>query len=121
MANSSMTPELCIAAAISIGAARPTPTKFPYVYIEYHGECYAGTSLDFKSSAVTSLYGRDACTDWCSGSRKPYTTNGVVKTSTDLTNRCGGGKQFNLYAVSTAVPFPTTGGMVTSKLVGAAV
>jgi iron transport multicopper oxidase len=110
--NSSMTPELCIAHANSVAAAAPTPTKFPYVFIEYHGECYGGASFDFKGSAVSSLYGSKACTDWCSGSIKPYTTNGVVKYSTDMTNRCGGGKQFNLYAVSTPVVFPTTGGPV---------
>ncbi|RKU48395.1 hypothetical protein DL546_009377 [Coniochaeta pulveracea] len=109
-----MTPELCLSAANSIGAAKPTPTKFPFVYIEYHGECYGGTSLDFKSSAVTSLYGANACTDWCSGSRIPYTTNGVVKTSTRLDNRCGGAKQFNLYAAQSNAPLPTTGGAVTS-------
>lgn len=103
-----MTPELCIAAANSIAAKKPTPTQFPYVFIEYHNECYGGTTLDFKGSAVSSLYGPGACTDACSGSVKTYTTNGVATTTTDLTNKCGGAKQFNLYVLSTPVTFPAT-------------
>lgn len=113
-----MTPELCIAHANSVAAAAPTPTQFPYVFIEYHGECYGGTSMDFKGAAVTSLKGDGACFDWCSGSILPYTTNGVVRMTTDLTNRCGGPKQFNLYAVQTPVPFPTTGGPMQTIMTG---
>jgi iron transport multicopper oxidase len=104
-----MTPELCLAAALSVAAKQPKPTQFPYVYLEYHNECYGGTALDFKGSAVSSLYGGGACTDYCKGSVSTYTTNGVVRTTTDLTNKCGGAKQFNLYVLSTTqVVWPAT-------------
>ncbi|KAJ9158479.1 WSC-domain-containing protein [Coniochaeta hoffmannii] len=106
--NNSMTPELCIAAANSIAAKQPKPTQYPYVFLEYHNECYGGTSFNFRSSAVTSLYGAGACTDACSGSVRTYTTNGVAKTTTDLTNKCGGAKQFNLYVLSTPVAWPSS-------------
>lgn len=99
--NNSMTPELCIAIANSMAAAQPTPTKYPYLFVEYHDECYIGTALSFQASVVTSLYGAHACTDVCSGSISTYTTNGVVKTTTSTANYCGGPKQFNLYALST--------------------
>lgn len=105
LVNDSMTPELCIAVANSLAAAMPTPTPYPFLFLEYHDECYIGTSLDFMGSGVTSLYGQHACTDACSGSASTYTTNGVVKTTTDRTNMCGGPKQFNLYALSTSVSF----------------
>ncbi|KAB5578710.1 hypothetical protein GE09DRAFT_1214861 [Coniochaeta sp. 2T2.1] len=128
-----MTPELCIAAANSIAARRPTPTQFPYVFLEYHNECYGGMSLNFAGSTVTSLYGPGACTDVCSGSVTRYTTTGsltrtttvtsgtvstvsrytttgdVTRTSTILGNMCGGSRQFNLYVLSTPVAFPATG------------
>jgi iron transport multicopper oxidase len=106
-----MTPELCIALVNSMAAKQPTPTQYPYVYLEFHNECYYGNSLDFKGSAVSTLYGSGACTDVCSGSVSTYTTTGVVRTTTDLTNtnKCGGAKQFNLYALSTPVVFPATG------------
>ncbi|OIW24019.1 hypothetical protein CONLIGDRAFT_686232 [Coniochaeta ligniaria NRRL 30616] len=103
-----MTPELCIAAANSIGAKQPTPTQYPYVYLEYHNECYYGTSLNFKGSAVSTLYGGGACTDLCSGSVRTYTTTGVTSTTTESANMCGGPKQFNLYVLSTPVSFPAT-------------
>jgi iron transport multicopper oxidase len=103
-----MTPELCIAAANSIAAKQPTPTKYPYVFIEYHDECYGGTALNFQGSAAATLYGGGACTDACSGSIMTYTTNGVAKTTTDLTNMCGGAKMFNLYVLSTPVAFPSS-------------
>ncbi|KAK5663734.1 hypothetical protein OQA88_4165 [Cercophora sp. LCS_1] len=112
-ANNSMTPELCIAVANSIYDVAPTPTaRLPYVFIEYHHECYGGASFDFEGSAVSTLVGPHACTDYCYGSVSTFTTNGVVSTTTDLTNRCGGPKQFNLYVLSTPVDFPTTGGPI---------
>lgn len=108
LTNNSMTPELCIAIANSVAAKKATPTQFAYVYLEYHNECYGGTTLNFMGSAASSLYGGGACTDACSGSVRTYTTNGVAKTTTDLTNKCGGAKQFNLYVLSTPVAFPAT-------------
>ncbi|KAK3335420.1 WSC domain-containing protein [Cercophora scortea] len=118
VANNSITPELCIDHANSLysaAAAAPKPTpaaRLPYLFIEYHHECYGGTSFDFKGSAVTSLVGTKACTDYCFGSVSTYTTDGVATTTTDLTNMCGGAKQFNLYALETSVVFPTTGGLL---------
>jgi iron transport multicopper oxidase len=113
-----MTPELCIAYANSIYAKSPTPTtQMPYLYLEYHQECYGGATFNFQGSAVTSLVGTKACTDYCLGSVTTYTTNGQVAVSTNKANYCGGAKQFDLYALDTNVPFPTTGGpMVTQTL-----
>lgn len=114
-----MTPELCIAHANSLySAAPPSPTpaaRLPYLYLEYHHECYGGTTLDFKGSAVTSLVGTNACTDYCYGSVRTLTgTDGVVSVTTGRGAMCGGAKQFNLYALETVggVVFPTTGGEV---------
>lgn len=121
-----MTPELCLAHANSIYSrslatynptVSPSPTRHPYVFIEYHHECYGGAAWDFKGSAVTSLVGTKACTMHCYGSVFTVTgTNGVASVTTDLTNRCGGGKQFNLYALETTVSFPTTGGPIQTKV-----
>ncbi|KAM7209387.1 WSC domain containing protein [Naviculisporaceae sp. PSN 640] len=118
VSNNSMTPELCIAHANSIYSARaaapaPTPAaRLPYLFLEYHHECYGGTSLNFKGSAVTSLVGTNACKDYCYGSVRTFTTNGAVTVTTGTANYCGGPGMFNLYAVETGVVFPTTGGPV---------
>ncbi|KAF8850086.1 hypothetical protein BDZ45DRAFT_680040 [Acephala macrosclerotiorum] len=95
LANNSVTPELCESLVSSL-AAKPTPTIYPFYYVEYHRECYAGSSLAFGTSAVTSLTGIHACTDVCSGS--------VGATATG-TAKCGGFGQFNLYATKSSVPF----------------
>jgi len=86
-----------------------------YLYMEYHHRCYGGTSFNFQGSAVTSLTGTKACANYCYGSVSTFTTDGVVSVTTDLTNKCGGAKQFNLYALSPTVNFPTTGGPVVTK------
>ena len=114
-----MTPELCIAHANSIYLASPPsptrPARLPYLFLEYHHECYGGTVLDFKGSAVTSLVGTKACSDYCYGSVRTATgTDGAVSVTTGTANMCGGAKQFNLYALETTVVFPTTGGSVVS-------
>ncbi|KAH8882217.1 WSC-domain-containing protein [Thozetella sp. PMI_491] len=96
-ANNSVTPELCIAYAQSLARA-PTPTVLPYVYVEYHRECYGGSIWSFGSSGVTSLTGIHACTDICSGS---------VGAATTGTAKCGGAGQFNLYASNGVVSFPS--------------
>ncbi|KAM7222882.1 wsc domain containing protein [Rhypophila decipiens] len=127
VSNTSMTPELCIAHAnqlysSSLLAAAPAPTpaaRLAYLFLEYHHECYGGSSLDFQGSAVTSLLGTKACQDYCYGSVRTFMTTaaggGVVQTTTTGTaNMCGGAGQFNLYALETNVPFPTTGGPVVS-------
>jgi hypothetical protein len=112
-ANKSMTPELCIAYANSIYDSSPTQTaRLPYVYLEYHAECYGGTSLDFSGSAVTSLVGTKACSDVCSGSISTVTSNGRTKVTTETANKCGGPRQFNLYALSLPVALPTSSGPV---------
>jgi hypothetical protein len=95
LANNSITPQVCGSLVFSL-ASKPTPTIYPFYYVEYHRECYAGSSFAFGTSAVTSLYGQHACTDVCSGS--------VGATSTG-TAMCGGAKQFNLYATKSSVPF----------------
>jgi iron transport multicopper oxidase len=92
--------------------AKTATTRHPYLFIEYHHECYGGGAWNFKGSAVTSLVGTKACSMHCYGSVITYTTNGMATTTTDLTNKCGGPKQFNLYALSLPVVFPTTGGPV---------
>jgi hypothetical protein len=94
-ANNSMTPQLCESLVSSL-ALKPTPTHYPFYYVEYHRECYAGSVLNFQTSAVTSLTGKHACTDVCSGS--------VGATSTG-TAFCGGFAQFDLYATGGSVPF----------------
>jgi len=94
--NNSVTPELCLQYAKALAAA-PTPTVLPYVYVEYHRECYGGSVWSFGSSGVTSLTGTRACTDVCSG---------FIGASTTETAKCGGSQQFNLYALSTSVSFP---------------
>jgi hypothetical protein len=91
--NDSVTPELCEAYVSSL-AHKPTPTVLPYYYVEYHRECYGGSSFSFGSSAITSLVGTKACSMVCSGSIGAQVTG---------TAKCGGSKQFNLYA---------TGGLV---------
>ncbi|KAK1982637.1 WSC domain-containing protein [Colletotrichum cereale] len=117
-ANNSVTPELCIDYANSKFSNSPTSTtKMPYVFLEYHHECYGGASLDFKGAAVTSLVGKQACKDYCYGSVRTFTTNGQATTTTGTANYCGGGKMFDLYAVSTPVAFPTTGGPLVTRTV----
>lgn len=94
-ANSSVTPELCIAYAQQLARA-PIPTVLPYVYVEYHRECFGGSSFAYGASQVSSLTGAHACTDICSGSI------GAAVTGTAM---CGGPNQYNLYATG-AVNFP---------------
>ncbi|KAF8858490.1 WSC-domain-containing protein [Acephala macrosclerotiorum] len=94
-ANSSVTPELCEAYVLSL-ANKPTPTILPYFAVEYHNECYGGTALAYAGTSATSLYGKHACTDVCSGSI------GAKSTGTAM---CGGRKQFNLYASGAGVGF----------------
>ncbi|OLN96295.1 WSC domain-containing protein-like protein 3 [Colletotrichum chlorophyti] len=115
-ANRSVTPELCIEYANSRFSNSPTPTtRLPYLFLEYHHECYGGASFNFRGSAVTSLVGTKACTNYCYGSVSTFTTNGQVTTTTGTANFCGGGKMFDLYALSTPVDFPTTGGPVVTQ------
>jgi iron transport multicopper oxidase len=112
-----MTPELCIAYANSVYSNAPSATtQAPYLFVEYHDECYGGATLNFQGSQVSSLTGKHACTDVCSGSITTVTaTNGAVSTTTLTDNYCGGAKQFNLYALSTtAVPWPSTALPVTT-------
>jgi iron transport multicopper oxidase len=106
-----MTPELCIDFANSVFAESPTPTtRMPYLYLEYHQECYGGDAFDFQGAAVTSLVGTKACSDYCYGSVSTLTIDGQVTTTTDTANLCGGAKQFDLYALDSTVVFPNTGG-----------
>ncbi|GKT40448.1 WSC domain-containing protein [Colletotrichum spaethianum] len=117
-ANNSVTPELCIDYANSKFSNSPTSTtKMPYVFLEYHHECYGGATLDFKGAAVTSLVGKQACKDYCYGSVSTFTTDGKVTTTTGTANYCGGAKMFDLYAISTPVAFPTTGGPLVTRTV----
>ncbi|KAK2042793.1 WSC domain-containing protein [Colletotrichum somersetense] len=117
-ANNSVTPELCIDYANSKFSNSPTSTtKMPYVFLEYHHECYGGANFDFKGAAVTSLVGKRACTDYCYGSVSTFTTNGQVTTTTGTANYCGGPGMFDLYALSTPVAFPTTGGPLVTRTV----
>lgn len=110
-ANQSSTPELCIGFANSVYSKSPSPTtRHPYLFIEYHHECYGGANFDFKGSAVSTLVGTKACTQHCYGSVSTFTTNGAVSVTTNTANFCGGPRQFDLYALSTTVVFPTTGG-----------
>jgi iron transport multicopper oxidase len=109
--NKSVTPEQCIAYANSVYSNAPSATtQMPYLFLEYHNQCYGGASLNFQGSQVSSLTGQHACTDVCSGSVLTLTaTNGAVSTTTMTDNYCGGPKQFNLYALSTAaVAWPST-------------
>ncbi len=89
----------------------------PYVYVEYHNQCYGGASLSFAGSAVTSLVGTKACTDVCSGSIATVTTNGKTTVTTNTANYCGGARQFNLYALSPSVALPTSSGPVVTSTV----
>ncbi|KAL0938531.1 WSC domain-containing protein-like protein 3 [Colletotrichum truncatum] len=115
-ANRSVTPELCIDYANSMYSKAPTPTtKLPYLFLEYHHECYGGSSFDFQGGAVTSLIGTKACNNYCYGSVSTFTTDGTVTTTTNTANFCGGPKMFDLYALSTPVDFPTTGGPVVTQ------
>ncbi|TDZ26026.1 WSC domain-containing protein [Colletotrichum orbiculare MAFF 240422] len=115
-ANQSVTPELCIRHANSLYSKAPTPTtKMPYLFLEYHHECYGGASFDFKGAAATSLVGPNACKDYCYGSVSTFTTDGKVTTTTNTANYCGGPRMFDLYALSTPVAFPTTGGPLVTK------
>ncbi|KAI8279859.1 WSC domain-containing protein [Colletotrichum sp. SAR11_57] len=115
-ANQSVTPELCIAHANSVYSKAPTPTtKLPYLFLEYHHECYGGSSLDFQGGVVTSLVGTKACKNYCYGSVSTFTTDGTVTTTTNTANYCGGAKMFDLYALSTPVALPTTGGPVVTQ------
>ncbi|KZL79134.1 wsc domain-containing protein [Colletotrichum incanum] len=117
-ANNSVTPELCIEYANSKFSNSPTSTtKMPYVFLEYHHECYGGATFDFKGAAVTSLVGNQACKDYCYGSVSTFTTNGKTTTTTGTANYCGGPRMFDLYAVSTPVAFPTTGGPLVTRTV----
>lgn len=94
----------------------PTPTtKLPYLFLEYHHECYGGSSLDFQGGVVTSLVGTKACKNYCYGSVSTVTTDGTVITTTNTANYCGGAKMFDLYALSTPVALPTTGGPVVTQ------
>ncbi|KUJ08913.1 uncharacterized protein LY89DRAFT_676796 [Mollisia scopiformis] len=95
LANNSITPQVCESLVSSL-AMKPTPTIYPFYYVEYHRECYAGSSFSFGTQQVTSLYGAHACTDVCSGSI------GATSTGTAF---CGGSRQFNLYATKSSVPF----------------
>ncbi|KAJ0164323.1 WSC domain-containing protein [Colletotrichum tanaceti] len=116
--NNSVTPELCIDYANSKFSNSPTSTtKMPYVFLEYHHECYGGGTFDFKGAAVTSLVGKQACKDYCYGSVRTFTTDGKVTTTTGTANYCGGPKMFDLYALSTPVAFPTTGGPLVTRTV----
>ncbi|GKT89334.1 WSC domain-containing protein [Colletotrichum tofieldiae] len=84
-------PELCIDYANSKFSNSPTSTtKMPYVFLEYHHECYGGATFDFKGAAVTSLVGKQACKDYCYGSVSTFTTNGKATTTTGTANYCGG-------------------------------
>ncbi|KAF6822223.1 WSC domain-containing protein-like protein 3 [Colletotrichum plurivorum] len=115
-ANRSVTPELCIDYANSVHAKAPTPTaKLPYLFLEYHHECYGGSSFDFQGAAVTTLVGTRACKNYCYGSVSTFTTDGTVTTTTGTANYCGGAKMFDLYALSTPVEFPTTGGPLVTQ------
>ncbi|KAF9873872.1 hypothetical protein CkaCkLH20_08606 [Colletotrichum karsti] len=115
-ANQSVTPELCIDYANSMYSKAPTPTtKLPYLFLEYHHECYGGSTLDFQGAAVTALVGTKACKNYCYGSVSTFTTDGTVTTTTNTANYCGGAKMFDLYALSTPVAFPTTGGPVVTE------
>ncbi|KAI8167534.1 hypothetical protein KHU50_006488 [Colletotrichum sp. SAR 10_65] len=115
-ANQSVTPELCIAHANSVYSKAPTSTtKLPYLFLEYHHECYGGSSLDFQGGVVTSLVGTKACKNYCYGSVSTFTTDGTVTTTTNTANYCGGAKMFDLYALSTPVALPTTGGPVVTQ------
>ncbi|TQN68162.1 WSC domain-containing protein [Colletotrichum shisoi] len=117
-ANNSVTPELCIDYANSKFSNSPSATtKMPYVFLEYHHECYGGGTFDFKGAAVTSLVGKQACKDYCYGSVSTFTTNGKATTTTGTANYCGGPKMFDLYALSTPVAFPTTGGPLVTRTV----
>ncbi|KAK2008051.1 WSC domain-containing protein [Colletotrichum eremochloae] len=117
-ANNSVTPELCIDYANSKFSNSPTSTtKMPYVFLEYHHECNGGATFDFKGAAVTSLVGKQACKDYCYGSVRTFTTDGKVTTTTGTANYCGGPKMFDLYALSTPVAFPTTGGPLVTRTV----
>ncbi|CRK15143.1 hypothetical protein BN1708_011363 [Verticillium longisporum] len=119
LSNRSVTPELCFDFARQRAPNAPTPTAAPaYVFIEYHHECYAGNTFDFKGSAVTSLIGTRACTNYCYGSVLTYTTSGTTTVTTKTDNRCGGPKMFDLYATTLPVDFPTTGGPLTTKVTG---
>jgi len=122
----SVTPELAIAYVNSKAAIAPSPTPRPsYLFIEYHHEVHAGSSFDFKGSAVTSLVGTKACRDYCYGSVKTITATRTVtgadgeetkatavSTTTGTANYCGGPNMFDLYALESTVQFPTTGGPV---------
>ncbi|KAK1487356.1 WSC domain-containing protein [Colletotrichum tamarilloi] len=117
-ANNSGTPELCIGYANSLFSNSPTSTtKLPYVFMEYHHECYGGGNFEFNGAAVTSLVGRGACKDYCYGSVSTFSTNGVLTTTTATNNYCGGPRMFDLYALSTAVAWPTTGGPLVTQTV----
>ncbi|OHF03550.1 WSC domain-containing protein [Colletotrichum orchidophilum] len=117
-ANNSGTPELCIGYANSLFSNSPTSTtKLPYVFMEYHHECYGGSNFEFNGAAVTSLVGRGACKDYCYGSVSTFSTNGVLTTTTATANYCGGPRMFDLYALSTAVAWPTTGGPLVTQTV----
>jgi hypothetical protein len=95
--NSSVTPELCEAYVVSL-ANKPTPTVLPYFAVEYHNQCFGGSSFTYGSSTISSLTGVHACTDVCTGSI------GAVSTGTAM---CGGPKQFNLYATGGTASFPS--------------
>ncbi|EFQ31337.1 WSC domain-containing protein [Colletotrichum graminicola] len=117
-ANNSVTPELCIDYANSKFSNSPTSTtKMPYVFLEYYHECYGGATFDFKGAAVTSLVGNKACKNYCYGSVSTFTTSGKVTTTTGTANYCGGARMFDLYALSTPVAFPTTGGPLVTRTV----
>lgn len=95
--NKSITPEFCQAIVRSL-AAKPTPTVYPFFAVENKQECYGGTSLAYGAAPITSLIGTKACTATCSGSR-------VGKAKATGTAKCGGSKQYNLYAaVGVSVP-----------------
>jgi iron transport multicopper oxidase len=114
--NKSVTPELCIQYANSVFSNAPTPTsRLPYLYVEYHDECYGGTQLAFSGSAVTSLVGTKACSDVCSGSISTVTTSGTTTVVTGKANMCGGPRQFNLYALTLPVAFPTSSGPLVTQ------
>jgi iron transport multicopper oxidase len=88
----------------------------PYVFVEWHHECYGGATFEFRGSAVTSLVGTKACKDYCYGSVGTYTlTNGAVAITTNTATFCGGPRMFNLYGLSTTADFPTTGGPVVTS------
>jgi iron transport multicopper oxidase len=111
-ANNSVTPELCIAYS---NAQQAGP--LPLLFLEYHHECYGGSSLTLNGAAVTTMIGTKACKDYCYGSVTTITTSGTTTVATNTANYCGGPKMFNLYALNTAAALPTGAGPMATSAV----